>query len=218
MRLDPPTFEGGPDLVTAESWFQQIEEILEVLGCTDKQNARYAVFKMAGDTKCWWLSVKLLKEQRYFPSSIREEKIEEFTNLTRGNLVDKASVLKKSNQGGIEPTEQKKRPAPSNFQVKGSQGSWKRDKNTVGPRHEMADWGYSGYQDNLSYPICHKCKKRHMGEYRARGPNCYRCGKSRHIMRMESRDNNTNVGGSSSKGAGPDVGSDSMSVLRDFAQ
>ncbi|XP_057958532.1 uncharacterized protein LOC131151294 [Malania oleifera] len=83
---------------------QQIKEILEVHGCTDEQKVHYAAFKMAGDAKHWWLSVKLLKEQRlvkialtwdrfkelffdrYFPLSIREEKIEEFTNLTQGNM------------------------------------------------------------------------------------------------------------------------------------
>ncbi|XP_057981072.1 uncharacterized protein LOC131166487 [Malania oleifera] len=63
-----------------------IEEILEVLGYTNEQKVRYVTFKMSGDAKRWWLSMKLLDEQRYFPLSIREEKIEEFTNLTQGNM------------------------------------------------------------------------------------------------------------------------------------
>ncbi|XP_057958621.1 uncharacterized protein LOC131151395 [Malania oleifera] len=159
-----------------------------VLDSTDGQKVRYAAFKMTGDIKRWWLSVKLLEEQRlvkialtwerfkelffdrYFRFSIKEEKIEEFTNLTQGNmtvgeyaaksmelsrfapflipnevmkvkkfekglrhriyelvvgfqvqnvldLVDKVLVLEKSIQGSIEPTEQKKRPAPSSIQA-----------------------------------------------------------------------------------------------------
>ncbi|XP_057969484.1 uncharacterized protein LOC131158634 [Malania oleifera] len=104
MRLNPPTFEGGPDLMTAENWVRQIEEILEVLGYMDEQMVCYATFKMAGDAKLWWLFMKLLEEQRlvkialtwdrfkellfdrYFPLSIKEEKIEEFTNLTQGSM------------------------------------------------------------------------------------------------------------------------------------
>ncbi|XP_057972611.1 uncharacterized protein LOC131160747 [Malania oleifera] len=132
-----------------------------VLDCTNEQKVRYAAFKMTGEAKRWWLSMKLLEDQR-------EEKIEEFTNLTQGemtiveyaaklvelscfapflisnearkarkfekglrcriyelvvgfqvqtfsNLVDKVSVLEKSIQSSTEPSEQKKRPAPSSF-------------------------------------------------------------------------------------------------------
>ncbi|XP_057971322.1 uncharacterized protein LOC131160042 [Malania oleifera] len=104
MRLNPFAFEEGPDLVTAKNWIQQIKEILEVLGCTNDQKVCFSAFRMTGDAKRWWLSVKLLEEQRlvkitltyerfkellfdrYFPSSVREEKIKEFTNLTQGNM------------------------------------------------------------------------------------------------------------------------------------
>ncbi|XP_057962255.1 uncharacterized protein LOC131153818 [Malania oleifera] len=70
----------------------------------DEQKVRYDAFKMAGDAKCWWFSAKLLEGQRvvkdaltwerfkelffdrYIPSSTRGEKVEEFTNLTQGNV------------------------------------------------------------------------------------------------------------------------------------
>ncbi|XP_057965289.1 uncharacterized protein LOC131155858 [Malania oleifera] len=210
MRLNPSNFVGGPDLVVAENWVQEIEEIMTVLGCRDKQKFLYATFKMTGDARQWWLSVKLLKEwrlvkialtwdrfkelffDRYFPLSTREKKIQEFTNLTQGSmtvgeyvaklvelsrfalflipneakrarkfekglrrrvykfvvgfkvqnlshLVDKASVLEKSIQGGTELTEQMKRPAPSSFQIEGSKRLWKRGKDTVGPRQDIGD-------------------------------------------------------------------------------
>ncbi|XP_057958405.1 uncharacterized protein LOC131151172 [Malania oleifera] len=60
---------------------------MEVLNCTDKQKVCYATFKITVNAKCWWLSMKRLKGQRYFPSSTREEKVEEFTNLTQGNMI-----------------------------------------------------------------------------------------------------------------------------------
>ncbi|XP_057962228.1 uncharacterized protein LOC131153786 [Malania oleifera] len=95
---------GGLDPMTTENWVQEMEEIMVVLDCTDEQKVRYAAFKMAGEAKCWWLSTKLLEDQRlvkialtwerfnelffdrHFPSSFREEKIEEFTNLTQGEM------------------------------------------------------------------------------------------------------------------------------------
>ncbi|XP_057975240.1 uncharacterized protein LOC131162649 [Malania oleifera] len=70
----------------------------------DEQKVRYVAFKMTREAKCWWLSAKLLEDQRlekialtcerfkelffnrYFPSSVREEKIEDFTNLTQGDM------------------------------------------------------------------------------------------------------------------------------------
>ncbi|XP_057958686.1 uncharacterized protein LOC131151456 [Malania oleifera] len=75
-----------------------------VLNCTDKQKVRYATFKMTGEAKRWWLSAKLLEDQRlekialtwerfkelffdmYFPSAVREKKIKEFTNLTQEEM------------------------------------------------------------------------------------------------------------------------------------
>ncbi|XP_057958550.1 uncharacterized protein LOC131151318 [Malania oleifera] len=186
MRMNPPAFTGGPDPVATENWVQEIEEIMAVLNYTDE----------------------------YFPSSIKDEKIEEFTNLTQGNMivaeyaakfvelsrftpflvpnearkakkfekgmrhriyelvvgfqvqsfseiVDKVSVLEKSIQGSIEPSEHKKRPAPSGFQSEASQGLGKKGKEVMGS----------------VYP---KCDKRHRGECWYGTPNCYRCGKPGH--------------------------------------
>ncbi|XP_057975946.1 uncharacterized protein LOC131163368 [Malania oleifera] len=105
MRMKPLAFVGGLDQVAKEKWVQEIEEILEVLSCTDEQKVRYAAFKMIGDLKRWWLSVKLLEEQilvkialtwerlkelffeRYFSLSNREKKIEEITNLIQGDMI-----------------------------------------------------------------------------------------------------------------------------------
>ncbi|XP_057981203.1 uncharacterized protein LOC131166639 [Malania oleifera] len=69
------------------------------------------------------------------------------------DLVDKASILEKSLQGSTEPLEQRKRPAPPNFQAEASQGSWKRGRDTVGSR----------------------CNMRHRSDYRIGGPSYYRC-------------------------------------------
>ncbi|XP_057979349.1 uncharacterized protein LOC131165473 [Malania oleifera] len=90
--------------MATENWVQEMEEIMVVLYYTDKQKVYYAAFKMTGEAKRWWLFAKLLKDQRlekialtwerfkelffyrYFPLSFREEKIEEFTNLTQEEM------------------------------------------------------------------------------------------------------------------------------------
>ncbi|XP_057958535.1 uncharacterized protein LOC131151297 [Malania oleifera] len=143
MRINPPAFTGGPDLVAVENWVQEIEEIMVELNCTDKQMVRYAAFKMTGEAKRWWLSMKLLEDQRgdmtvaeytakfvelsrfapfLIPNEVRKyvrckiyELVVRFQVQSFSELVDKASVLEKSIQSSIESSEQKKTPAPSSF-------------------------------------------------------------------------------------------------------
>ncbi|XP_057958385.1 uncharacterized protein LOC131151153 [Malania oleifera] len=141
MRMNPPAFVGGLDPVAAENWVQEIEEIMIVLNCTDEQKVRYAAFKMIGEAKSWWLSTRLLEDQR----------VQSFSEL-----VDKASVLEKSIQSSTEPSKQKKRPAPSSFQSEASQGSTKKGKETVGSvclkcnkRHRGECW--------FNTPNCYRC-------------------------------------------------------------
>ncbi|XP_057954261.1 uncharacterized protein LOC131148526 [Malania oleifera] len=184
-----------------------------VLDCTNKQKVYYAAFKMTREAKHWWPSVKLLDDQRvvkialtwerfkelffdrYFPSSVREENVEEFTNLTQGDMtvaeyavkfvelsrfapflvLNEARQARKFEkglrhriyelvvgfQGSTDPSEQKKRPAPSSLQFEPSQRSAKKVKEEMGS-------------------ICQKYDKRHRGECWYGTPNCYRCGKLGH--------------------------------------
>ncbi|XP_057965506.1 uncharacterized protein LOC131156074 [Malania oleifera] len=88
MRMNPLAFIGGLDPVAAKNWVQEIEEIIVVLDSTDEQKVCYTAFKMIGEVKHWWIFVK------YFPSSVIEEKIEEFTNLTQGDMTVAEYVAK----------------------------------------------------------------------------------------------------------------------------
>ncbi|XP_057961589.1 uncharacterized protein LOC131168476 [Malania oleifera] len=103
-RLKPSAFVGGTDPVRAENWIQEIEKILGVLNCTEKQKVTFATFKLAGEAERWWGSVKQMEEhrpipivltwarfkelffERYFPATMRNAKMEEFMNLTQGSL------------------------------------------------------------------------------------------------------------------------------------
>ncbi|XP_057955690.1 uncharacterized protein LOC131149335 [Malania oleifera] len=193
--MNAPAFIGGPDPVVGENWVQEIAEIMVVLNCTDEQNVRYVAFKMIGEAKHWWLSAKLLEDQRvvrialtwkifkelffdkYFPSSVREEKIEEFTNLTQGDMTVAVCAAKFAKLSRFAPflVPNEVRKARKfkkglrcriyelvvGFQFEASQGSAKKGKEAMGS-------------------LCLKYDKRHRGECWYGTPNCYRCGKLGH--------------------------------------
>ncbi|XP_057971400.1 uncharacterized protein LOC131160089 [Malania oleifera] len=103
--LKPPTFVGSTNLIRAENWIQEIEKILVVLRCIDEQKVLYATFKLTGEAERWWESVRMLEEQRpiqvtmtwgcfrevfferYFPTTVKNVKMEEFMVLTQGQLM-----------------------------------------------------------------------------------------------------------------------------------
>ncbi|XP_057979122.1 uncharacterized protein LOC131165395 [Malania oleifera] len=103
-KLKPSAFMGSTDPVCAENWIQEIEKILDVLNCTERQKVTFATFKLAGEAERWWVSVKQMEEHRpipialtwarfkelffecYFSATIRNAKMEEFMNLTQGSL------------------------------------------------------------------------------------------------------------------------------------
>ncbi|XP_057965501.1 uncharacterized protein LOC131156069 [Malania oleifera] len=82
-----------------------MEKILAVLNCTQEQKVLFATFKLTGEAERWWTAVKLLEEQRavpmvmtwgcfkeffydrYFPSTTKNVKADEFFNLTQGHLI-----------------------------------------------------------------------------------------------------------------------------------
>ncbi|XP_040992544.1 uncharacterized protein LOC121239363 [Juglans microcarpa x Juglans regia] len=102
-RMHPPTFDGRGDPTLAEDWIQDIEEILRVINCTDEQEVLYSAFKLTGEAKRWWISERTIREaegteivswlhfkqiflKHFFPSSVRDDKAMEFTNLMQGAM------------------------------------------------------------------------------------------------------------------------------------
>ena len=77
-----------------------MEKLLEALDCTDFQKARFATFKLIGEAKRWWRSIKAILEgmdternpiaggkfkgvfyDNYFPEVVWERKGREFADL-----------------------------------------------------------------------------------------------------------------------------------------
>ncbi|XP_057972732.1 uncharacterized protein LOC131160871 [Malania oleifera] len=103
-KMNAQAFSRAVDPAVAKNWMQEIEKVLTVLHCTDEQRVLYAMYKLIGEAEIWWMAMKLLEEQRpilepmtwsrfreiffdrYFPSTIREVKVQEFLSLTQGSL------------------------------------------------------------------------------------------------------------------------------------
>ena len=49
MRQRPPTFSGCIDPIKAEEWIAMLENIFEVLQCSEKEKDRLAVYRLIGD-------------------------------------------------------------------------------------------------------------------------------------------------------------------------
>ncbi|XP_057969489.1 uncharacterized protein LOC131158639 [Malania oleifera] len=103
-NMNPLAFLGSTYPIMVENWIEEIEKIITILCCTDEQRILYATFILRGEAKLWWSIIRLLEEQRpvtvaltwgrlkeiffnrYFPSSLRDAKMEEFLNLTQRYL------------------------------------------------------------------------------------------------------------------------------------
>ena len=85
----PPKFTGGGDPMVADHWFQQIENVLEVMDITfDATKIRLVAFQLEGESQVWWDWVKTSKDleamtwaefhglfmSKYFPTTARHAK------------------------------------------------------------------------------------------------------------------------------------------------
>ena len=95
----PPTFTGGGDLMVANHWFMQIENVLEAMEITsDTTRIRLAAFQLEGEARVWWRWVRTSKDLevmtwaefqelfmgKYFPETARHAKTQEFLELKQG--------------------------------------------------------------------------------------------------------------------------------------
>ncbi|XP_057962212.1 uncharacterized protein LOC131153770 [Malania oleifera] len=111
-KMNPLAFSGGADPAVTENWMQEIKKILKVLHCTDEQRVLYATYKHTNEAKRWWMTTRLLEEQRqvpvamtwcrfkeifsdrYFSATVREAK--DFSEL-----VDRATITEESEQKDV---------------------------------------------------------------------------------------------------------------------
>ena len=100
-KLGPPYFSGTSDLTEAEAWIMKIEKFFAVVDCSEEQKASYAAFILDKEADHWWCMTKRLLEdqgpivwsqfreafyKKYFPDSVRRQKVGEFVRWEQGDL------------------------------------------------------------------------------------------------------------------------------------
>ena len=100
-KLGPPYFSGTSDPTEAEAWIMKIEKFFDVIDCSEEQKASYAAFMLDKEADHWWrMTKRLLEDQgpivwsqfreafykKYFPDSVRRQKVGEFVRLEQGDL------------------------------------------------------------------------------------------------------------------------------------
>jgi hypothetical protein len=102
-RLNIPMFDGKQGPIESENWLVDVEEILQLAGCTEEQKVQYTTYRLSGEAKRWWNAKKVLlvqelgseraiswerfqKEflQHYFPKILRDARAREFMDLNQG--------------------------------------------------------------------------------------------------------------------------------------
>ncbi|KAF4374839.1 hypothetical protein F8388_010713, partial [Cannabis sativa] len=100
-NLGASKFSGSTSPDDAEEWIQRLEEIFDIIGCSDEQKLSVTRFLLERDAFHWWKGVKLCYPypstiswvdfrrefyDKYFPRSYRDAKLREFLQLTQGYM------------------------------------------------------------------------------------------------------------------------------------
>ena len=54
VKLQPPTFLGGTDIIKADKWMSTITHILDNMGVTRTERVNYAAFMLQDHARVWW--------------------------------------------------------------------------------------------------------------------------------------------------------------------
>ncbi|XP_020258885.1 uncharacterized protein LOC109835317 [Asparagus officinalis] len=100
-KLSPPSFEGTTDPTIAEHWITEMEKVFTYMKCPEEEKVDYAVYMLKDRAYGWWqMQVRTLGEkaykisweefkkifyEKYFPSTVRKQKEQEFRKLEKGD-------------------------------------------------------------------------------------------------------------------------------------
>ncbi|XP_028058454.1 uncharacterized protein LOC114262299 [Camellia sinensis] len=105
----PPIFIGEPDPKIAENWIRQIEKIFNTMGITEHiDRIDLAVYQLEGEADHWWALIRESRDitamtwaqfkelflRKYFPNTVKQERIHEFLNLEQGAMTVTQYVAK----------------------------------------------------------------------------------------------------------------------------
>ncbi|KAM6560267.1 hypothetical protein CsatA_029506 [Cannabis sativa] len=100
VKLQPPTFLGGFDIIKVEQWMSTITRILDNMGVTGTERVNYAAFMLPDHARVWWDIVgqtrdvsimtweefKSLFEEKFYYIAVRSSHMEDFVKLTQGKM------------------------------------------------------------------------------------------------------------------------------------
>ena len=102
----PPTFIEPAEPLDADDWVRSIEEILELVGCTeDREKVAYAAHCLGGTARAWWDGFKVMHAEQditwvnfkaefrkaHIPSGIMAIKKREFRALNQGMALSRST-------------------------------------------------------------------------------------------------------------------------------
>ncbi|MQL98727.1 hypothetical protein Taro_031439 [Colocasia esculenta] len=104
LRLQPPTYSGGPNPDTTEHWIHEIERVFAIMRCPQEDRVFLAAYQLRGFAQeWWWLKMQTVFTGRaedtapwseflsvfndsFFPIQIQQMKREQFRTFQQGNL------------------------------------------------------------------------------------------------------------------------------------
>ena len=62
-RLNPPTFEGSVNPITADQWLRTMERMIEVAKVPEEEKVTCVSFMLRGAAEYWWDSIKRIHDE-----------------------------------------------------------------------------------------------------------------------------------------------------------
>ncbi|XP_060965563.1 uncharacterized protein LOC133034489 [Cannabis sativa] len=118
VKLQPPTFLGGIDIIKAEQWMSTITRILDNMEVTGTERVNCAAFMLQDHARVWWDIVgqtrdvnvmtweefKNLFEENFYNIAVRTSHMEDFVKLTQGKMSVAEHTLKQKYVRGLNAT------------------------------------------------------------------------------------------------------------------
>ena len=57
-KLKPPKFQGGAKPLRYEDWIRKLENLFEIMECSDRYKVALATYQFEGETEYWWGTMK----------------------------------------------------------------------------------------------------------------------------------------------------------------
>nr|GMC63216.1 uncharacterized protein LOC109160433 [Ipomoea batatas] len=96
-RVNPPTFNGGPDPTSAERWIKELEKLFDAMQYPNEVKVAVAIPLLQGNAEHWWeveraahpdgvswQDFKRIFFDNFFPDSLKTIKENEFLDLKQG--------------------------------------------------------------------------------------------------------------------------------------